>query len=147
MACTRPLNAYRVNGKIFYTPSLGAEFIQLPCGQCVNCRLIAIPTLGLRWRVRNLQNCTMFTTVRSLMVEAGLWIPRTQRAPKIQLPHYRQVCCGELIRDHHRFETVCLLVLHWSTSTSRLMQFRFVKSEATFTYFEASGSPGKGAPS
>lgn len=85
MACTRPLNAYRVNGKIFYTPSRGAEFIHLPCGQCVNCRLIAIPTLGLRWRVRNLQNCTMFTTVRSLMVEAGLWIPRTQRAPKIQV--------------------------------------------------------------
>lgn len=27
------------------------------------------------------------------------------------------------------------------------MQLRFVKSEATFTYFEASGSPGKGAPS
>ncbi len=39
MPCTRPLNAYRVNGKVFFTPSHGAEFIQLPCGQCVACRL------------------------------------------------------------------------------------------------------------
>ena len=36
-------------------------------------------------------------TVRSLMVKAGLWIPRKQRAPKIQQPRYRLACCGELI--------------------------------------------------
>lgn len=37
-------------------------------------------------------------TVRSLMVKAGLWIPRKQRAPKIQQPRYRRACCGELIQ-------------------------------------------------
>lgn len=31
MACTRPLNAYQMpSGKIFFTPSRGAKFIQLP---------------------------------------------------------------------------------------------------------------------
>jgi hypothetical protein len=44
-------------------------------------------------------------TVRSLMVKAALWIPRKQRAPKIQQPRYRRACCGELIQidgcDHH----------------------------------------------
>jgi hypothetical protein len=40
MACTRPLNAYRSqSGKIFFTPFRDAEFIQLPCGQCIGCRL------------------------------------------------------------------------------------------------------------
>lgn len=40
MACTRPLNAYKSpSGKVFFTPSRGAAFIQLPCGQCIGCRL------------------------------------------------------------------------------------------------------------
>lgn len=47
-------------------------------------------------------------TVRSLMVKAGLWIPRKQRAPKVQQPRYRRACCGELIQidgcDHRWFE-------------------------------------------
>ncbi|SBL10655.1 transposase [Klebsiella michiganensis] len=37
-------------------------------------------------------------TVRSLMVKAGLRIPRKQRAPKIQQPRYRRACCGELMQ-------------------------------------------------
>ena len=38
--CTRPLNAYQSpSGKVFFTPSRDAVFIQLPCGQCMNCRL------------------------------------------------------------------------------------------------------------
>ncbi len=47
-------------------------------------------------------------TVRTLMVKAGFWIPRKQRAPRIQQPRYRRACCGELIQidgcDHHWFE-------------------------------------------
>ena len=31
---------------------------------------IAIPTLGLRWRVRNSQNCTMFTCPKRLSVHS-----------------------------------------------------------------------------
>jgi transposase len=37
-------------------------------------------------------------TVRHLMTEAGLWIPRTQRPPKIHQPRNRRSCLGELIQ-------------------------------------------------
>lgn len=47
-------------------------------------------------------------TLRRLMIKTGLWVPRKQRAPKIQQPLYRRACCGELIQidgcDHHWFE-------------------------------------------
>ena len=83
-------------------------------------------------------------TVRSLMVKAGLWIPRKQRVPKIQQPRYRRACCSELIQidgcDHHWFENrapACTALVYVDDATSRLMQLRFVKSESTFTYFEA----------
>lgn len=40
MACTRPINGYRSpSGKFFTTPYPGSTFMQVPCGQCVNCRL------------------------------------------------------------------------------------------------------------
>lgn len=83
-------------------------------------------------------------TVRALMVKARLWIPRKQRAPKIQQPRYRRACCGELIQidgcDHHWFENrapACTALVYVDDATSRLMQLIFVKSESTFTYFEA----------
>ncbi|HDT0788086.1 ISNCY family transposase [Klebsiella aerogenes] len=83
-------------------------------------------------------------TVRSLMAKSGLWIPRKQRVPKIQQPRHRRACCGELIQidgcDHHWFEDrapACTALVYVDDATSRLMQLRFVKSESTFTYFEA----------
>ncbi|MFT4270623.1 MAG: ISNCY family transposase [Pantoea sp.] len=83
-------------------------------------------------------------TVRKLMMRAGLWIPRRQRAPKIQQPRCRRACVGELIQidgcDHRWFEDrgpACTLLVYVDDATSRLMQLHFVKSESTFTYFEA----------
>lgn len=83
-------------------------------------------------------------TLRRLMIKTGLWVPRKQRAPKIQQPRYRRACCGELIQidgcDHHWFENrapACTVLVYVDDATSRLMQLRFVKSESTFTYFEA----------
>lgn len=83
-------------------------------------------------------------TVRSLMVKAGLWIPRKQRAPKIQQPRYHRACCCELIQidgcDHRWFENrapACTALVYVDDATSHLMQLQFVKSESTFTYFEA----------
>ncbi len=83
-------------------------------------------------------------TLRRLMIKTGLWVPRKQRAPKIQQPRYRRACCGELIQidgcDHHWFEDrapACTALVYVDDATSRLMQLRFVKSESTFTYFEA----------
>ncbi|MGV7247219.1 helix-turn-helix domain-containing protein, partial [Caballeronia sp. M23-90] len=37
-------------------------------------------------------------TVRHLMTDAGLWIPRKQRPPKIHQPRNRRSCLGELIQ-------------------------------------------------
>lgn len=83
-------------------------------------------------------------TLRRLMIKAGLWVPRRQRPPKIQQPRFRRACCGELIQidgcDHHWFENrapACTALVYVDDATSRLMQLRFVKSESTFTYFEA----------
>ncbi|TCQ76681.1 Homeodomain-like domain-containing protein [Raoultella ornithinolytica] len=83
-------------------------------------------------------------TLRRLMIKAGLWVPHKQRAPKIQQPRSRRACCGELIQidgcDHHWFESrapACTALVYVDDATSRLMQIRFVKSESTFTYFEA----------
>ncbi|MBM7189923.1 ISNCY family transposase [Citrobacter freundii] len=83
-------------------------------------------------------------TIRRLMIKAGLWIPRRQRAPKIHQPRYRRPCTGELIQidgcDHHWFENrgpKCTALVYVDDATSRLMQLLFVKSESTFTYFEA----------
>ena len=83
-------------------------------------------------------------TIRRLMIKAGLWIPRRQRAPKIHQPRYRRPCTGELIQidgcDHHWFENrgrPCSALVYVDDATSRLMHLLFVKSESTFTYFEA----------
>lgn len=79
-------------------------------------------------------------TVRKLMTQASLWVPRKQRAPKIQQPRYRRACAGELIQidgcDHHWFENrgpKCTVLVYVDDATSRLMQLRFVKSECKRT--------------
>jgi transposase len=82
-------------------------------------------------------------TLRGLMMAAGLWIPRKQRAPKIHQPRNRRSCLGELIQidgsDHAWFEDrapACTLLVFIDDATSRLMQLRFVPTESAFAYFE-----------
>ena len=95
-------------------------------------------------------------TVRRLMTDAGLWIPRRQRPPKIYQPRARRACLGELIQidgsDHRWFEErapACTLLVYVDDATSRLMHLHFTASESTFSYFEATrayiedhGKPG-----
>jgi len=83
-------------------------------------------------------------TVRKLMIEAGLWIPRQLRSSKIYQPRNRRHCVGELIQidgsDHHWFEDrgpACTLLVYIDDATSRLMHLHFTYSESTFSYFEA----------
>jgi len=83
-------------------------------------------------------------TVRKLMTEAGLWIPRKQRPPPIYQPRNRRSCVGELIQidgsDHRWFEDrapACTLLVYIDDATSRLMYLHFTFSESTFSYFEA----------
>ncbi|WP_423395715.1 ISNCY family transposase [Burkholderia sp. LMG 21824] len=83
-------------------------------------------------------------TVRKLMTDAGLWIPRRQRPPKVYQPRARRACLGELIQidgsDHRWFEdraSACTLLVYVDDATSRLMQLHFTTTESTFSYFEA----------
>ena len=83
-------------------------------------------------------------TVRHLMTDAGLWIPRKQRPPKIHQPRNRRSCLGELIQidgsDHRWFEDrapACTLLVFIDDATSQLMTLHFTATESTFSYFEA----------
>src|SRR3954447_25853430 len=82
-------------------------------------------------------------TVRHLMTDAGLWIPRRQRPPKIYQPRSRRSCLGELVQidgsDHRWFEErapACTLLVYVDDATSRLMALHFTATESTFSYFE-----------
>lgn len=83
-------------------------------------------------------------TVRRLMTDAGLWVPRRQRPPKVYQPRARRACLGELIQidgsEHRWFEgraPQCTLLVYVDDATSRLMALHFTTSESTFSYFEA----------
>lgn len=82
-------------------------------------------------------------TVRKWMSGAGLWLSRKQRRTFHQ-PRLRRECFGELIQidgsEHRWFEDrgdPCTLLVFIDDATSTLMELRFVKSESTFSYFEA----------
>jgi hypothetical protein len=83
-------------------------------------------------------------TVRTLMIESGLWIPRNQKLKRVHQPRYRRPCRGELIQIdgsvHDWFEgksPKCNLLVYVDDATSTLMELKFVPEESTFSYFEA----------
>ena len=82
-------------------------------------------------------------TLRTWMVEEGLWLSRKQRRSFHQ-PRLRRESYGELVQidgsDHRWFEDRgerCTLLVFIDDATSKLMQLRFVPSETTDSYFEA----------
>ena len=82
-------------------------------------------------------------TLRKWMQDAGIWLSRKQRRTFHQ-PRLRRECLGELIQidgsDHRWFEDrgpPCTLLVFIDDATSTLMQLQFVKSESTFSYFNA----------
>lgn len=83
-------------------------------------------------------------TLRQLMIDAGLWSSRRQRAPPIHQPRSRRACLGELVQidgsDHAWFEDrapSCTLLVYIDDATSRLMALHFTPTESAFGYFEA----------
>ena len=83
-------------------------------------------------------------TVRHLMTDAGVWVPRKQRPPKVYQPRARRACVGELVQidgsDHRWFDDrapACTLLGYVDDATRRLMTLHFTGSESTFSYFEA----------
>ncbi|RWK25040.1 MAG: ISNCY family transposase [Mesorhizobium sp.] len=82
-------------------------------------------------------------TLRKWMAEAGIWLPRKHRRTFHQ-PRLRREAYGELVQidgsEHRWFEergAPCTLLVFIDDATGKLQQLRFVKSESTFSYFEA----------
>ena len=82
-------------------------------------------------------------TLRKWMQEDGLWLSRKQRRVFHQ-PRLRREYYGELIQidgsDHHWFEDrapACTLLVFVDDASSTLMHLQFVRSESTFSYFDA----------
>lgn len=82
-------------------------------------------------------------TLRGWMAHAGLWVPRALRKT-IQQPRPRRACFGELIQvdgcEHRWFEErapACTVLTYVDDATSRLQLIRFVPSESTFDYMQA----------
>jgi transposase len=102
------------------------------------------PTLACE-KLRECHGLTLSKeTVRHLMTDAGLWVPRAQRPPKVYQPRARRACLGELVQidgsEHAWFEDrapACTLLVYVDDATSRLMALHFTASESTFSYFEA----------
>src|SRR3954454_11526080 len=83
-------------------------------------------------------------TLRQWMLADGLWRDRKQRLKPVHQPRYRRDCVGELVQidgsEHGWFEDRgprCTLLVFVDDATSRLMHLRFVLTESTFDYFEA----------
>jgi hypothetical protein len=83
-------------------------------------------------------------TVRQWMLAEDLWRDRKQRLKPVHQPRYRRDCVGELVQidgsEHWWFEDrgpQCTLLVFIDDATSRLMHLRFVPTESTFDYFEA----------
>jgi transposase len=71
-------------------------------------------------------------TVRRIMIDAGFWVPRKLRPPKVHQPHNRRACLGELVQidvsDHAWFEDrapACTLLVFVDDATVRLMELLF----------------------
>lgn len=101
------------------------------------------PTLAAE-KLAELHNLQLaVSTVRQLMINMALWVPRRQRPPRIQQPRYRRACFGELIQidgcDHRWFEgraSACTAIVFVDDATSQITALRFVHSESTFAYFD-----------
>jgi len=81
-------------------------------------------------------------TLRRWMIDAGLWVPRSQRDRRAHQPRHRRSCLGELVQidgcDHAWFEDrgpKSTLLVYVDDATGRLMELRFVPSESAFDYF------------
>lgn len=101
------------------------------------------PTLAAEKLAANHGLAVSRETLRKWMAEAGIWLSRRQRRTFHQ-PRLRRESYGELVQidgsDHRWFEDradPCTLLVFIDDATSTLLQLRFVKSESTFSYFEA----------
>lgn len=80
-------------------------------------------------------------TLRSWMIQAGLWTPKRRRAQRVHSPRQRRACLGELVQidgSHHDwFEgraPKCCLIAFIDDATGRVLGGRFEATETTEGY-------------
>jgi Helix-turn-helix domain len=80
-------------------------------------------------------------TLRGLMSEAGLWLPRAARRKDLQQPRARRRSYGELIQldgsEHRWFEDrapMCTVLAYVDDASSRLQLLRFVEGECQIDF-------------
>ena len=83
-------------------------------------------------------------TLRQWMIGTGIWVRRKDRLKRIHQPRARRDCLGELVQidgsEHWWFEDrgpQSTLLVYVDDATSRLMHLKFVETESTFDYFQA----------
>lgn len=102
------------------------------------------PTLAHEYLVDNGMAQFSISTVRRVMVENGLWHVSKVREKRVHPLRQRRSKMGELIQidgsEHDWFEgrgSRCTLLVFIDDATSNTLHLKFVKSENTFDYFEA----------
>jgi transposase len=102
------------------------------------------PTLACEMLHERHQVTLSKETLRKLMIEAGLWIPRDTRRPRLHQPRERRACVGELVQidgsRHTWFEqrgSACTVLVFIDDATSRILRLHFSETETTASYFDA----------
>jgi transposase InsO family protein len=82
-------------------------------------------------------------TLRTWMIEDGLWTPSRQRAKRVHSPRPRRACLGELVQidgSHHDWfegrSTRCCLIAFIDDASGRVLGARWSPSETTQAYFD-----------
>ena len=84
------------------------------------------------------------STIRSLMIKNHIWIPKRVKNKPIHQTRERRSCIGELSQIdgsfHDWFEgrgNKCTLLVYIDDATSKLLEIKFVNSESTRSYMNA----------
>jgi transposase len=84
--------------------------------------------------------------LRQAMIKEGFWKPKFRRKPRIHQMRARRACEGELVQldgsPHDWFESrggmgECTLLVYIDDATGKIKHLKFVESETTWAYFQA----------
>ena len=102
------------------------------------------PTLACEQLWERHQLALSKETLRNLMIDAGLWIPKAARRSRLYQPRERRPCVGELVQidgsRHDWFEKradPCTLLVYVDDATGSILHLHFARTETTASYFEA----------
>jgi hypothetical protein len=102
------------------------------------------PTLAHEYLLESGASKFSISSVRNVMIQNGFWHPKEIRELNVHPLRPRRFKMGELIQldgsEHDWFEgrgSRCTLLVYIDDATSETLHLRFVKSENTFDYLEA----------